>query len=272
MFARRDTPTPAARPLTVLTSDGVGLQGLHLPGAVGAPVFVIGHGFTNSIAKASTRAVIDHFADFGAVVALDFRGHGRSGGSGSVGRDEVLDLDAAVAFASSQDYGAIHSVGFSMGASIALRHAALGARSVDTVVAVSSPSRWYIRETSPMRRVHWLLENPLGPAVGRMLGVRLGVPWPVIPQTPLEVIDRITPTPLLLVHGTDDHYFSPAHALALQAASRGHAELWIEPGMGHAESASTPELIGRIAQWSIGPRPDRASVGNSQRPVSSHSG
>jgi pimeloyl-ACP methyl ester carboxylesterase len=231
------------------TADGVDLRGVHLPGPVGGPVFVIGHGFTNSIAKVSTRAVIDGFARFGAVIALDFRGHGRSDGFGSVGRDEVLDLDAAVGFAGQQGYGRVHSVGFSMGASIALRHAALGARSVDTVIAVSSPSRWYIRETAPMRRVHWLLENPLGPVVGRLLGVRLGAPWPVIPQTPLEVIERIAPTPLLLVHGTADHYFSPEHAVALHGASAQHAELWIEPGMGHAESATTPGLIDRMAGW-----------------------
>lgn len=237
----------------VQTADGVELRGIHLTGAAGGPVFVIGHGFINSISKASTRSVIDGFAGFGAVIALDFRGHGRSGGLGSVGRDEVLDVDAAVAFAIAQGYRPVHSVGFSMGASIALRHAALGIRPVDTVVAVSSPSRWYIRESAPMRRVHWLLENPLGPAVGRLLGVRLGLPWPVIPQTPLEVIDRIAPTPLLLVHGTADHYFSPAHAVALHGASGRHASLWIESGMGHAESATTPELIDRIARWARTP-------------------
>lgn len=254
MSARRSPPTscgPASRMqrVSALTADGVALRGVHVPAAPGAPVFVIGHGFTNSIAKVSTRSVIDRFAESGAVIALDFRGHGQSAGRGSVGRDEVLDLDAAIGLAVEHGYGPVHSVGFSMGASIALRHAALGARTVDTVIAVSSPSRWYIRESPPMRRVHWLLENPLGPIVGRLLGVRLGAAWSVIPQTPLEVIDRIAPTPLLLVHGTEDRYFSPAHALALQAASDRHAELWIESGMGHAESATTPELIDRIVGW-----------------------
>jgi hypothetical protein len=26
-------------------------------------------------------------------------------------------------------------------------------------------------------------------------------------------------------------------------------ELWIEPGFGHAESAATPALLGRIGDW-----------------------
>lgn len=250
MFRRSPAPfRHAAETLTVLTTDGVTLRGWHLPGPPGGPVFVIGHGFTNSTAQPSTRAVIDSFADFGAVIALDFRGHGRSGGVGSVGRDEIHDLDAAIAAARGAGYVRVHSVGFSMGASIALRQAVLGSEPVDAVTAVSSPSRWYIRETRPMRRIHWLLESPFGPAVGRLLGVRLGEAWPVIPLTPLEVIEKIAPTPLLLVHGTDDHYFSPTHALALQAAGGEQTQLWIEPGMAHAESATSAELVARIAQW-----------------------
>ncbi|MET3804509.1 pimeloyl-ACP methyl ester carboxylesterase [Nakamurella sp. UYEF19] len=272
MFGPR-TRAPLAdpgRPLTVTTSDGVTLRGLRVPcrdtfgldagthvrneGA--GPVFVVCHGFTNSTAKPSTRAVIDLLAGFETVVALDFRGHGRSGGLASVGRDEILDLDAAVGWARSEGHGPVHVVGFSMGASVALRHAALAGRTgegvhhlPDTVVSVSSPSRWYIRDSAPMRRVHWLLEHPLGPTVGRLLGVRLGEAWTDIPGTPLELIERIDSTPLLLVHGTADHYFSPAHALALKAASAGHAELWIEDGMAHAESGSGPDLIERIARW-----------------------
>src|SRR5206468_2324363 len=148
-------------------------------------VFVVAHGFTNSTAKPSTRAVLQGLARFGDVVALDFRGHGRSGGRATVGRDEVLDLAAAVRVARSP----------------ADRRAAWSPEPVDSVVAVSSPSRWFVRDSRPMRRVHWLLEHPLGPAVGRVLGVRLDAPWTDIPLTPLEVVDRIAPTPLLLVHG-----------------------------------------------------------------------
>lgn len=242
---------PQAEPISTTTADGVTLRGLHFSGPERGPVFVVGHGFTNSIAKPSTRAVIDGLAEFGGVIAVDFRGHGRSDGLASVGRDEVLDLDSAVELARAAGYRRVCSVGFSMGASIALRHAALGSLPVDVVVSVSSPSRWFIRETLPMRRVHWLLENPLGPAVGRCLGVRLGGAWTDIPSTPLEVIGDIAPIPLLLVHGTQDRYFSPAHALDLRAASDGHAQLWIEDGMGHAESGCEPGLIRRIAEWSV---------------------
>jgi len=247
--ARTSDHSHQAEPVSVTTTDGVHLRGLHIAGSRPGPAFVIGHGFTNSTATGSTRTVLDRFAQFGSVVALDFRGHGRSAGLASVGRDEVLDLDAAVLFARTHCYAPITSVGFSMGAAIALRHAGIGDQRPDRVVAISSPSRWYIRDTRPMRRVQALLEHPLGPLFGRLIGVRLGPAWTDIPLSPIEAVDKIAPIPLLLVHGTDDRYFSPAHVLSLRAASADHAQMWIEAGMGHAESATSAELISRIAAW-----------------------
>jgi pimeloyl-ACP methyl ester carboxylesterase len=140
-----------------------------------------------------------------------------------------------------------------MGGAVALLQAAAGAQPVDAAVAVSPAARWYIRDSAQMRRVHWMLEHPLGPLAGRWLGVRLGKPWDDVPPSPLEVIDRVT-VPLLLVQGTADRYFSPADTIALQRASGGHAQLWIEPGMGHAETGSSDELIDRIAAWAVASR------------------
>ena len=155
-----------------------------------------------------------------------------------------------------QGYRLVVVVGFSMGAAVALRHAAVGSSPGDAVVSVSSPSRWYIRESAPMRRVQWLLESPFGPLVGRGLGVRLGEPGFDLPASPVEAIGVIS-SPTLLVHGTADAYFHPGHVLTLQRAST-DAEVWIEPGMGHGETATTSDLVDRIATWSA--KPDRPSI------------
>ncbi|WP_395726037.1 alpha/beta hydrolase family protein [Nakamurella sp.] len=235
------------------TDDDVSLTGVHVSGPADAGAFVLAHGFTHGIAKPATRAAITAFAQHGAVVAADFRGHGRSGGRSSVGRDEVLDLDAVVRWTRAAGYPTVTVVGFSMGAAVAVRQAALGVDPPDAVVAVSAPSRWYVRESVPMRRLHWLLEHPLAVQMGVALGVRLGEPWPDLPPSPIEAAERIT-VPLLLVHGTEDDYFGPPHAIALQDASRS-GDLWIEPGMGHGETALTPELAARIADWSATPTP-----------------
>lgn len=239
-----------AEPVTVTAADGVQLRGLCAHGPAGH-LFVIGHGMSHSTAETSTRRVIDRLARYGTVLAVDFRGHGASGGLSSVGGDEILDIDAAAGLARSMDGTApVTTVGFSMGGTVVLRQAVLGANRPDVVIAVSAPSRWFLRESVPMRRVHWMLEHPLGPWVGRRAGIRVGAPWDKVPPTPLETISRIT-QPLLLVQGTADRYFSPAQAVDLQRASLGHAELWLEQGMGHAESGTSAQLVDRMARWAI---------------------
>jgi uncharacterized protein len=230
-----------------MSHDGVALSGVHYEHESDL-AFVVGHGFTNHVRRPHVAAVLEMFNVHGGVVALDFRGHGASGGTCTVGADEIHDIAAAVSLARELGYTRIVTVGFSMGASIVLRHAAL-LDPPDAVAAISGPARWWSRETKMMRRVHWLLEQPHGRLAARALGVRLGPTWVQPPESPLEVVHRITPTPLLVVHGEDDHYFAPAHATSLHRAANGHAELWLEPGMRHAETATTPGLVDRMAAW-----------------------
>ena len=54
----------------------------------------------------------------------------------------------------------------------------------------------------------------------------------------------IAPTPLLIVHGDRDGYFPVDHPRMLADAAGGHAELWLEPGMGHAENAAGRRTAG----------------------------
>src|SRR6478672_12433485 len=112
---------------------------MHVAGPTDAGAFVLAHGFTHGIAKPATRAAIGAFAQHGAVVAADFRGHGMSSGRSSVGRDEVLDLDAVVRWTREQGYPTVTVVGFSMGAAVAVRQAALGTDPPDAAVAVLAP-------------------------------------------------------------------------------------------------------------------------------------
>jgi uncharacterized protein len=247
----------AASPIRLVTSDGISLRAELLTGGTSSDMaIVVGHGLTNHIDKPPVRRVLTRLARHAAVLAFDFRGHGRSAGASSVGGTEVLDVASAVAEAHRRGYSRVVTLGFSMGASIVLRHAAgcaPGDESTDpgvaAVAAVSSPARWFARETSAMRKVHWLLEQPHGRLAGRALGVRVGPRWTEPPASPIEVVHRIAPTPLLIVHGGRDHYFPADHATALHTATEGHADLWLLPDLRHAESAMTPDLVDRIADW-----------------------
>jgi pimeloyl-ACP methyl ester carboxylesterase len=141
-------------------------------------------------------------------------------------------------------------LGWSMGGSAVLRYAGLGG-DADAVVAVSSPGAWFERGTRAMRVVHWMCETRTGRLTVRITrGVRLAPSdsWSTVPESPSEVAGRIAPTPLLIVHGDADHYF-PARHVELLAAAAPSATVWLEAGMAHAETATTPELVARIVAW-----------------------
>jgi fermentation-respiration switch protein FrsA (DUF1100 family) len=215
---------------------------------------VVAHGFTGSWRRPSMRRAAAALRELTGVVSFDFRGHGRSSGLSTVGDREVLDVAAAVAWATELGYERVATIGFSMGASVVVRHA--GLRSSDgptpsAVVAVSGPARWYYRGTPAMRRAHWVIERPAGRLVGRVaLRTRIAAAgWDPVPEAPHEVAGRIAPVPLLVVHGDADHYFPVEHAEQLYAAAQDPKELWLEPGFGHAENAASPELLRRIATW-----------------------
>ncbi|WP_138960472.1 alpha/beta fold hydrolase [Streptomyces sp. YIM 121038] len=242
---------------TLRTADGVRLDAAYDPGPgpVGGPAIVVAHGFTGDRERPHVRRAARVFAQRAAVVTFSFRGHGASAGRSTVGDREVLDVAAAVAWARSLGHTRVVTVGFSMGGSVVLRHAALhGGRTearVDAVVAVSAPARWFYRGTAPMRRLHWLVTRPAGRAVSRV-GLRTRIhprEWDPVPLSPTEAVPLLAPTPLLIVHGDRDPYFPVDHPRMLAAAAAGAAELWLEAGMGHAEHAADDALLGRVADW-----------------------
>ncbi|MGH3878511.1 MAG: hypothetical protein ACRDSK_15890 [Actinophytocola sp.] len=152
---------------------------------------VVGHGSTNHVRKPFVARVLHRLARRHTVVAL----------------------------------------GFSMGGSVAVLHAATGEHRPDSVGAVGAAARWWTRNTDATGRLFWLAEPPHGRLAMRALRVRVA-PSPIeIPASPVEVAHRIAPTPLSLGHGDGDHYVGVGHPLALRRATGGRAELWLERGM-----------------------------------------
>jgi pimeloyl-ACP methyl ester carboxylesterase len=262
---------PVIMAATLVTDDGVPIDAVHLPAPAepdpealadtdadpGAGpgrdglALVVAHGFTLSWQRPMVWSIIKRFNYSAAVVTFDFRGHGRSGGLSTLGDKEVEDLDVAVRWARELGYAKVATVGFSMGASVVLRQAALR-RGVDAVVSVSGPGRWYYRDTEPMRRVHFAAEKRLGRAFTRhVLKTRISpAGWPVPdPLPPAEAAPLIAPTPLLIIHGDRDIYFPAEHGQQLYDAAREPKEFWLLPGFGHAERYTDDALTDRIAGW-----------------------
>ena len=239
----------SAQTVSLTTSDGVAIACDYWPGER-EPAYLIAHGFTGSSRNPKVRRICAQFAGTGAaVLALDFRGHGRSAGCSTLGELEVHDLAAVVAFLRDQGHVAVAVVGWSMGGSVALRYAGLGG-DVDAVVSISSPGHWWERGTTAMRLVHWAVETRLGRLLTRLaMGTRLATSgWSVLPESPVEVVAAIAPRPLLIVHGDADRFFPRYHGEALAAAASG-SEFWMEAGMGHAETGTSAALIKRVDSW-----------------------
>ncbi len=241
-------------PVRLCTEDGIFLTADYYGQVSEQPSYLLLHGFTGSTAKPPIQFVARHLSGRGScVLALNFRGHGSSGGLSTVGADEVADVAAGLAWLSARRPGVpVVTLGFSMGASIAVRHAGLaaaaGAPGPDAVIAVSGPGRWYERGTKPMRRLHFGVETRLGRRIlARVFKTRIGSGWDLLPVSPVEVAGAIK-APLLIVHGDRDPYFPLDHPRMLAGVAP-NAELWIEHGMGHAENATGVGLLDRMDDW-----------------------
>lgn len=245
-------PWSAPAEALLLTGDGVRIHAVHRPSDDPSSelAVVVAHGFGGAADRPAVRRAAQVLGRRAGVVTFSFRGHGRSGGRSTVGDREVQDVEAAVRWARSLGYRRVVTAGFSMGGAAVLRHAALY-RGVDAVAAVSAPARWYYRGTAPMRRLHWVVLKPLGRVVGR-IGLRTRIDsrhWVDIPLPPVQAVARMA-VPLLVVHGDSDPYFPLDHPRSLHAAApEGTAELWIEPGFGHAENAADTALLERVGEW-----------------------
>ncbi|MET9292096.1 alpha/beta fold hydrolase [Streptomyces sp. NPDC003077] len=283
-FARSCVPsiTSGGRRSALLTDDGVRIEAAYEPCATpgAAPAHglavVLAHGFTGALERPAVRRAAAVFAQRAAVITFSFRGHGNSGGRSTVGDREVLDLAAAVRWARMLGHRDVATVGFSMGGSVVLRHAALYRREhegrigahTDMVAAVSAPARWFYRGTPSMRRLHWVVTRPAGRLVGRV-GLRTRIhaeEWDPVPLSPVAAVPLIAPTPLLVVHGDRDPYFPVDHPRMLMAAADpSTSELWLERGFGHAENAAPAVLLSRIADWAAQHLPARPALEDEAR-------
>jgi alpha-beta hydrolase superfamily lysophospholipase len=241
-----------ARPFTAWTRDGLRISGTRL-GSMGseAVAVVLMHGLMGWSRKPRFARFAEALAAQGfAVYALDLRGHGRSSGTCTYGDREIEDVDAVLRLARDEGHATIVAAGTSMGAISAIRHAAL-IGGADLVVAMSSLAHWDWHDGADPRAVERMrtrIGTPLGRSALRLLGVRLPSSWNE-PESPEDVIGKISPTPVILVHGRNDHLFSIDHAFRLYEAAGEPKRLFVSDRFGHGEDGLTDAFAPRLAYW-----------------------
>ena len=124
-------------------------------------------------------------------------------------------------------------IGFSLGAAVTLIEASEN-RDIHSIIAVSSPSDfWKIDYRFWKREMFSDLKLNIGPK-GRGKSVRPGNPFRD-KIAPIEIVDKVAPTPILFLHGEKDWLIKPQHSRVLFEKALQPKKLYIIHNVGHAE-------------------------------------
>ncbi len=235
---------------SLVTSDGVRIAGTRLGDAdASRPALIAVHGLMGWHAKPRFASFIERLSPWSTVYAFDMRGHGDSEGVSDFGGAEIHDVESAVTLARAEGHASVVTMGMSQGGIAVIRHAGL-IGGVDAVVAISSLASWDWRSSSDpiaRRQLDARIGTRSGRAALRAWGVHLPDHWEE-PESPEEVVSKIAPTPVVIVHGTDDRLFAPEHAQRLYDAAGEPKRLLLGEGFGHAEDGLTPAFAERLTR------------------------
>jgi pimeloyl-ACP methyl ester carboxylesterase len=230
---------PAGCANVTFAGDGVPLAGWRCVGAGarrGTVVYL--HGIADN--RSSAAGVLPRFTRRGFdAIAYDSRAHGESGGDAcTYGFFEKRDLARVL---ETVDGGPIILLGASLGAAVALQHAAGNPRVSGVVAAeVFADLRTVATERAPFVFTRGAIEQALALAEERG---HFEVDA-VSPVTAAAAIDR----PVILIHGEADVDTPPEHARRVLAALNGPKRLILVPGAGHNESLRG-EVWPEIERW-----------------------
>jgi uncharacterized protein len=211
------------------SSDGVKLHGWLLPAqgkAKGTVLFL--HGNAENI---STHIASVHWlpGQHYNVFLPDYRGYGFSAGTPSLAGAQD-DINSAMGYLLGRpdiDSERIVILAQSLGGALAIYNVAHSPfrEKIKALVSESAFSgyRGIVREKLASFWLTWPLQWPLSFTIDD-------------DYSPLAVVGKISPIPLLIIHGDRDSVVPPAHADALFAAAKQPKEMWIMPNGGHIEA------------------------------------
>jgi pimeloyl-ACP methyl ester carboxylesterase len=231
--------------ISLTTADGVRLAGACIEGPPDARcTVVLIHGFTNWSRAPRIHAFAQMMAARTHVIVPDLRGHGRSGGTCTFGRNEPLDVAAAVAAA--RPGLPVVTVGASLGGAAVLLHAAAFG-GVQGTVAVSAPAYWGDLGTVGSNRVQRYITTRSGRLIlTRLLRTRIeNGDCATIPHAG-SVAPPDEPGFFLIAHDPGDWYFGPEHAERIYEWAPEPKEMWWYPGGGHGTDLLTREFADRL--------------------------
>jgi len=233
-WSLRDFPALAAQEMTVHSSTGVTLRGRFFAGRTGVTV-ILTHGYGGNQDEMLPMALLLHRHGL-SVATYDSRGSGASGGAVTFGALERRDLRSVVDAVSARravDPARIGALGFSMGAATTMLEAAGDPR----VKAVVDDSGWSdVRDWLRPRTLDAVLHprHAFSPLALELAERRTGTSF--MGLRPVDAIARLSPRPLLVVHGARDDVVPPRDGEAIFAAAREPKAIVRVPGAAHGDT------------------------------------
>ncbi len=219
------------------TAGRVRLKGWFVPGASGSDTTIIClHGFGANRADILDGTLYLRKGGY-HLLYFDFREHGDSGaGPASLGVLELQDVAGAVAWLAAAKPAAsrrLGIMGYSMGAAVAIA-AAAGEPKILAVLADTPFATWDGIVTGVAWHFYHIPRYPFIPLTTLAIRWRLGTD--PSSASPLRHIARLSPRPLLLIHGLADRRMPPQNSERLYAAAGEPKSLWLVPGADHIEA------------------------------------
>jgi len=223
------------------TADAIRLHGWWLPAQnenLGTIVFL--HGNAENIST-HISSVAWLPANGYNVFLFDYRGYGLSQGQPDLAGLHQ-DVEAALSWIKQypQASSKIILFGQSLGASLAVTSLAESAhREIIQALIIDSGFTGY-RDIAREKLANFWLTWPIQWPLSLLINNR---------YQPLKQIARISPIPVLIIHGTADQIIPIQHAKRLHAAAKEPKQLWLIPNGKHIQSMNYPHIRQRLLDY-----------------------
>jgi fermentation-respiration switch protein FrsA (DUF1100 family) len=249
-YGPADFPDLVPQQFAIDGRDHTTLAAEFFPGARRATI-VLSHGYGDNQVQMLPYAEFLHKSGF-SVVTYDMRNRGRSGGDavtlGALEQGDLISIVDALTRRADVDRDRIGALGVSLGGSTTLLAAAADSR-IKAVVDDSGFSDAPNVIESSFEHFIGLPAFPFAPVTVSMVHLRTGIDATTI--RPMDVVGRISPRPLLIVHCMQDKVVPPDNSDRNFAAAGEPKQFWHIPTGGHiaGHDVARAEYEQRVTQF-----------------------
>ena len=248
-----DYPNLRAEAVTVQSRTGIALAGRFFPGRSRTTI-ILSHGYGDDQNQMLPWADFLNRAGY-SVFTYDMRSRGGSGGDaitvGALEQEDLLSVIDYVAARPDVDRDKIGALGVSLGGSVTILAAARDPRIKAVVDDCGFADASGVVDTA-FTYFLGLPAFPFAPVTVKIAEWRTG--QRISRVRPVDVIGRISPRPIFIIHGLADPAIPPVHSERNFAAAGEPKQVWYVPGAWHngSREVAGAEYERRVVEFFTG--------------------